>query len=362
MKVFFVINSSNNGGAPKMIVTLYNEVAKQHPESRIIFLKRINSQYSEIENAFYLTEKLSSPIDYIKAFLKLYKLIKKEKPDSIISFLPLANIFSSIIGKKLGIKNRIASQRNPPHIYGKVVRLADKFLGSRNYYTENVCNSTAGMEAFDHYPESYKQKLSVINNCVEPANFSIDKNEAREILGIKKDTTVLTCVGRLHEQKNHDLLVRMMKHLENVHLYCAGDGPLHNQIINQIEKEEVKEKIILLGDLDRPKVQLLLIASDIFIIPSIYEGLSNSLLEAMSYGLPVVFSDITSFTKFLKIEDEDNYAGILVKGNDEKIWAQSVDSLIKDQELASNIRKKSLEKISTLTAEKMTQKFLNLLK
>jgi glycosyltransferase involved in cell wall biosynthesis len=192
--------------------------------------------------------------------------------------------------------------------------------------------------------------------------FSIDKNEAREILGIKKDTTVLTCVGRLHEQKNHDLLVRMMKHLENVHLYCAGDGPLHNQIINQIEKEEVKEKIILLGDLDRPKVQLLLRASDIFIIPSIYEGLSNSLLEAMSYGLPVVFSDIPSFTKFLKIEDEDNYAGILVKGNDEKIWAQSVDSLIKDQELASNIRKKSLEKISTLTAEKMTQKFLNLLK
>jgi len=361
MKVLFVINSSTNGGAAKMIVTLYKGVKKYYPESKIVFLKRDVSQYA-LEEAYYLSERLSSLGDYFKVYKKLQNVVKEEKPDAIISFLPLANIFSGVIGKKFGVKNRIASQRNPPQIYGAVVRWLDKIIGTRGYYTNNVCNSKAGMDAFGEYPESYKKALSVINNCVEPADLILTVEEARIKLRVPNGKVVLTCVGRLHEQKNHKLLVKTMKYIDNAVLYFAGGGPLYDSITTLISEEGVQDKIVLLGDLDRKQVQELLIATDVFVIPSIYEGLSNSLIEAMSYGLPIVFSDIPSFTSFLELEEKDGYAGVLVKGNDEKAWASSINDLINNKDLMNYYHQLSLDKVADLTPEKMTLRFLQLLK
>lgn len=360
MKILFVINSSNNGGAPKMIVTLYNEMKKHYPECKIVFLKKIESQYSNIEGAYYLSNRLQYPTDYVAVYNKLYRLIKDESPEAIISFLPLANIMAGIIGKKLMIKYRIASQRNPPYIYGKVVRYLDKYIGSRNYYTSNVCNSQAGMEAFGQYPKSYKKHLSVINNCVEKPNFSVTVSDAKKNFNIPEDKIILVCVGRLHEQKNHHLLVKTMKYIDNAILYFAGDGPLFDSIKLLIEKEGVRDKIILLGDLDRQNVQLLLRASDIFLIPSIYEGLSNSLIEAMSYGLPIIFSNIPSFTTFLKNEHNNEYAGVLVDNFDEIAWSNSIQNLVDNAEMREHFKKLSFAKVQNLTPEAMTLKFINL--
>lgn len=360
MKIIFVINSSNNGGASKMITTLYKEVKKSHPESKIVYLRKVISQYSDIDGALYLTENLKNPLDYLNVYRKLYKIVKDEKPEALISFLPLANILSAYIGKQLGVKYRVASQRNPPQIYGKVVRYFDKYLGSRGFYTSNVCNSQAGLEAFSEYPESYKNNLSVINNCVEPADLSISQAEAREKLGIATDKVVLTCVGRLHDQKNHELLVKTMKHVDNAILYLAGDGPLRHKITNQINLLGVEKKIVLLGDLEREQVRLLLRASDIFLIPSKYEGLSNSLIEAMSYGLPIVFSNIPSFTNFLQIGTGDEYAGILANNNEQE-WAQAIEHLMTENSVMEKYHNLSLLKVSDLTPKKMTSHFTALL-
>jgi glycosyltransferase involved in cell wall biosynthesis len=272
----------------------------------------------------------------------------------------LANIFSGIIGKNLGVKSRIASQRNPPQIYGKVVRFLDKYIGSRGLYTANICNSQAGMDAFENYPESYKKHLSVINNCVEPADLSLSKEEAKKKLNIDPDKLILTCVGRLHNQKNHELLVNTMKHVDNAILHIAGDGPLKQKIINQINLYKIQDKIVLMGDLEREQVRLLLRATDIFLIPSKYEGLSNSLIEAMSYGLPVVFSDIPSFTDFLKLNSDNEYAGILAN-NDENEWAKAIGLLINDKDLMKKYHNLSLERVADLTPEKMTERFMKLM-
>lgn len=360
MKVLFVINSSNNGGAIKMIVTLYQEMKKIYPESKIIFLKKIESQYSDLNDAYYLSEKLNNIFDYVNVYKQLNEIIITEQPDALISFLPLANIFTSIIGKKLGVKVRIASQRNPPHIYGTIVRTIDRFIGTRGYYTSNVCNSQAGMDAFSHYPPSYTQLLSVINNCVEPADLSLSTIECRKDLNIKEGSIVLTCVGRLHDQKNHELLIDSLQYVSNATLYLGGDGPLKEKLQKKVEELALNERVIFLGDLDRTDVKKLLRASDVFVIPSKYEGLSNSLIEAMSYGLPIVFSNIPSFTSFLKNED-GSYSGLLVEKNDSKELGNKINLLTTNEELRTYYGGQSLEKVKDLTAEKMTNKFINLL-
>ncbi len=361
MKVLLVINSSNNGGAIKMIVTLYEEMKKHYPDSKIVFLKKIESQYSSIEGAYYLQKHLSSPLHYISVYKKLDKIVREESPNALISFLPLANILSGVIGRKYGVKTRIASQRNPPQIYGKVVRFLDRFIGSRGYYTANVCNSEAGMQAFSNYPNNYKKLLSVINNCVEPADFSFKVEDAKAKMGSAPKGIVLTCVGRLHDQKNHAVLVKAMKYIDDAVLYCAGDGPLRGSLTELIKKEGVENKVVLLGDLNREEVRILLRATDIFVIPSKYEGLSNSLIEALSYGLPVVFSNIPSFTSFLRLNaDNEQYVGVLVKENEESKWAEAINGILSNQQKLQTCKSLSFDKVAELTAEKMTTKFIDL--
>lgn len=360
MKVLFVINSSNNGGAIKMIVTLYQQMKERYPQSQIVFLKRIESQYSNIEGAYYLSDKMSSFLDYVRVYRELYKVIGKEKPDAIISFLPLANIYASTIGRMLDVKIRIASQRNPPQIYGSVVRFLDRFIGSRGFYSANVCNSQAGQDAFANYPLAYKKLLSVINNCVEPIDTSLSRMRCRDVFAIANDDVILTCVGRLHDQKNHELLIDSLQYIKNASLYLAGDGPLREQLEAQVIRLNLKDRVIFLGDLDRDEVKKLLCASDIFVIPSRYEGLSNSLIEAMSYGLPIVFSNIPSFTSFLK-ENDGEYAGLIFEQNDSNLLAAKVNMLVEDVDLRLRYKIKSLEKVKDLTAEQMTSKFINLM-
>lgn len=360
MKVLFVINSSNNGGAIKMIVTLYMELRKVYPSSNIVFLKRIESQYSNIEGAYYLSDDLNSVSDYFTVGRKLYQVIALEKPDALISFLPLANIFTAVLGKILGVKIRIASQRNPPYIYGKIVRLVDRFIGSRGYYTANVCNSQAGMDAFSSYPTDYRRLLSVINNCVEPVDTLLDKQSCRSGFQMGTNEIVLTCVGRLHDQKNHRLLIESLQYIPNAKLYLAGDGPLRTQLEVLVDDLGLNSRVCFMGDLDRAQVKKLLCASDIFVIPSKYEGLSNSLIEAMSYGLPIVFSNIPSFTSFLK-NDDGTYAGVLVENNDSIELSDKVNLLINNEPQRKYYGQQAIEKTKELTAEKMTEKFIQLL-
>lgn len=344
-----------------MIVALYTEVKRYFPESKIVFLKKIESQYSDIDGAYYLTDRLSGLTDYYGVYQRLKAVMVDEKPDALISFLPLANIFTSLIGRSLGIAHRIASQRNPPQIYGTVVRVLDRYLGSHGYYTANVCNSKAGMDAFSGYPESYKMHLSVINNCVEEPDFSISKTDAKSRIGMPLDKTILTCVGRLHDQKNHEIIIKAMKHVSNAVLYLGGDGPLREEIINLIKSEGVERKVVMLGDLDRDQVRMLLRASDVFVIPSKYEGLSNSLLEAMSYGLPVICSNIPSFTDFLRLDREPGYAGLVISNNDDREWAEGIRQMVVDEEMQQQYQRRSLEKVADLSPRKMAFRFLKLL-
>ena len=360
MKILLIINSSNNGGAPKMIIKLYQEIVKRFPKSKLIFLQKIESQYSAIPNALYLSDRLKYPQDYWKVSKKLFKIIKDEKPNATISFLPLSNILTACISKYLNVPVRIASQRNPPYIYGRIVRAIDRYIGSNNFYTHNVCNSKAGKEAFSNYPVSYKNLLSVINNCVEEADLSVTKDEARVELGITNSKKIITCVGRLHDQKNHEVIIRAMKHVDNAILYLAGDGPLRKSISNLIANNKVQEKVVLMGDLERVQVQRLLRASDVFIIPSKYEGLSNSLIEALSYGLPVIFSNIPSFTSFLKVPD-NKYAGILVNDNQSAKYAGAINDLIQNEEQMEYYQSLSRDKVKDLTASNMANKFMNLI-
>jgi len=146
------------------------------------------------------------------------------------------------------------------------------------------------------FPEG---KIVKINNGVEEKIFSPigeykEKVRLRERLKLPLDNIILIYTGRLQYGKGIDWLVsvwhKIIEKYPNLTLLILGSGILYNKIADLIQKSHIEDKVLLLGE--QNNVIKYLHASDIFVLPSFYEGFSNSLLEGMSCGLPVIATNI----------------------------------------------------------------------
>ncbi len=136
------------------------------------------------------------------------------------------------------------------------------------------------------------RKITTICNGVELGRFSGEFNQRaiRLAQGIPVDAFVVGCVGRLDPVKNYESLVQvvagLVKDFPNVRLLIVGDGPQYSALDQLRHTMGVAEHISLIGA--RDDVPLLLKAMDVFVLPSLSEGISNTILEAMASSLPVV--------------------------------------------------------------------------
>jgi len=138
-------------------------------------------------------------------------------------------------------------------------------------------------------------KISKILNGVDTKRFCPgNKNQARKILGFSEKDLLIGTVGRLDPIKDQQLLLQAFSNLESVQktlrLMIIGDGP-ERKMLESVKKDlPCKDRIDFLGE--RNDVERLLIALDIFVLSSKNEGMSNTILEAMAVGLPVVATSV----------------------------------------------------------------------
>ena len=123
-------------------------------------------------------------------------------------------------------------------------------------------------------------------------NTRVDKNKKREELGVPQDAIILLSVGELSTRKNHEVVLRALSQMDDCKVVYAicGKGPLHEYLKNLTRQLNIADRVFLLGF--RTDVIEICKASDIFVFPSLQEGLPVALMEAMACGLPVVCSDI----------------------------------------------------------------------
>jgi len=149
-------------------------------------------------------------------------------------------------------------------------------------------------------------RVRIINNGIETENFVFNEEirvKMREELGIKDSTIVVGHVGRFSYPKNHDFLIDIFKKVNeknrNTLLLLVGDGNLREAIERKVEYLGLSNRVIFAGI--RSDVADVLQAMDIFVFPSLYEGLPVTLVEAQASGLPCVISD--NITKQVQITD-----------------------------------------------------------
>ena len=142
-------------------------------------------------------------------------------------------------------------------------------------------------------------------------------------------------VGRLSAEKGVDVLIRAFRRLDlDAHLLIVGEGPEREKLEALASGDA---RIHFLGYKPRPEALKLLKGSDVFVLPSIHEGLSTALLEAMALGVPVVASRTGGNEELV----EDGVTGILVPRNDPQALMRAIKTLLEDSELAKTLARKA---------------------
>ena len=228
-------------------------------------------------------------------FKSLKDLQKRENYDLIFCHQPVGGVFGRMLGHKFHLP--VIYIAHGFHFFkgnNKIKNLIFKSIEKHfSRYTDALV--TINQEDYDAAQKFKAKKVYKINGIGfdynKYFNVSKSKNEERKLLGIKDEFVVLV-VAEFIKRKNYDTILKCMKELknENVKLLICGRGREEETILSQIKEYGIEDKVDILGY--RKDINKVITASDLFFLPSHQEGLTLSIIEALSLGLPVLTSNV----------------------------------------------------------------------
>ena len=183
--------------------------------------------------------------------------------------------------------------------------------------------------------EYCKGNIQILNNAVDLSVFDYDESaryEIRKQFDIPQNSTVIGHVGRFNTQKNHSFLIDVFQKYHRIHadsiLLLVGNGTLENEVKNKVHQLGLKDNVVFTGV--RNDIPQLLSAMDVFVFPSFYEGMPNTVIEAQATGLPCIISD--------RITKEADIAGLVTFKDIEESpieWAEEIDKIEKTPRIST---------------------------
>lgn len=197
----------------------------------------------------------------------------------------------------------------------------------------------------------------VIYNPVDIEEVIKKSEEEVEDLVIDDEKIKIICVGSFVKSKGHRYLIEAIKILTSkktykMKVYFIGTGSLMNQLKNMVEMYQLDDIIEFLGYKDNPFKYMR--NSDIFVLPSIWEGFGNVIVEAMACNIPVISTTCESGPKEIITNNEN---GILVKPKDPESLAKAIENIITDTTLKKKIINNGFERAKYFELTKITREY-----
>ena len=314
-KLFLVVSSLRAGGAEKVFWLLANYIDKSKFEVYLVLLDSKTAFFSlDIPNITIIDLQT---VRASKSFFKLLNLIKKEKPDALLStggqidfMVSILSFFFSVpmmIARGASIPNEIAQYASNPR--GKLMKPFSSALYKR--FDKIVCQSDEMKIYFHEAMGIPDRKLNIIPNPVVLTKFL--KNSAH------KNDKKLIIVGRLVKEKGHDRLLEILKELpEDYKLTIAGTGPLKNDLAHKIKFYNLENRASLVGQISN--IQETIANHDLLVLTSYTEGFPNVVTESISVGVPVVTFKVGGVSSII----EEGFNGYIVPQGNNLIFKESI--------------------------------------
>lgn len=319
-KIAIFVPTIKSGGAEKQAVLLAKVLSKKYLVSFVVFYGEVTPAKT---NEDILRQSLSIKIYYLKGNYwrktkEFIRIIKRERIDLAFNYLTFCDTYGAIIEKIAGVSTIYNGIRNSrlPKVKLFFERLCHNYISSGTIFN---CYSGA---------EHFKQKKINADKCIVVQNCF--PNIAEPITRNKKDIVTIITIGRFVEQKDYETSIKAISLLKKKGLsfryIIIGYGELYNDIINWISDYALQDDVTVL--LNPKNVQEILRSSDIYLSSSIFEGTSNSIMEAMNWSIPVVATNVGD-NEYLV---ENGYNGFLRPIGDAEGLAKSLGCLIESVE------------------------------
>ena len=296
-KMVHIVGNLAPGGMGSFLMNLYRNIDREKVQFDFIVMgeKAVNYHDAAKElgaNIYKVSGLSKNPVKY---FLEIKNIIKQNQYDVVFRHTDVATIAIDLIAARMG-----GAKRRIPHSHSTDSKhlLAHKLL--RPVLVANATEYFACSEPAAEwmYGENIckNKKYQLVKNGIDLNRYAYDptvRKEKRNELGIEEDTLVIGHVGNFVYAKNHlfllEIFAKVLERQPRAKLLLAGDGELRAEIEKKIEDLGIKEHVMLLGI--RNDIPKLLQVVDVYLFPSVYEGLPVALVEAQAAGLPCVISD-----------------------------------------------------------------------
>ena len=344
MKIVFVLPDMPGGGSERVVALLANEYVKRNYEVAILLFAGNQTVYpldERVEVVIAGEASGGNPIIRIKRLVEMRKFYKANAGCYIFSFCVMGTVFSVL--SAVGIPHRmLVSERNDP------TRIKHQKLRDWAYRkAEKLVFQTEDMKKC--FSKDIQDKSVVIPNPVS-------EGMLEPFVGQRKKR--IASVARLQPQKNHKLLIdafaEFHKEFPEYELHLFGIGELEEVLRKQAKDLDVEDKVIFRGFCNRITEEIIDYA--MFVLSSDYEGISNSMIEALAMGVPVISTDCPVGGSRMYIDNEES--GLLVPVRDRNALTIAMKRIASDEILQERLSKNGSKIREKYSLEKIADKFL----
>jgi len=328
-RIAIVIKNLTRGGAEKQSILLARALANEYEVHYVILNgHKVNDNYMAIlhsDNRIVVHSFTGNLIHRIKQF---HSCIRELAPYAIFSYLTMANLIAAYVGRLCGCDRIYTGLRNATLPWIKLV--ADRFI-CNHWATYAISNSISGTEHFASRG-FHAEKMTVISNCYENITPYTHKTPHEEI-------RIIT-VGRFVKQKDYKTAIKAIAALncqQRIRFIVIGYGELEPQIREWVREEGIENMTEIMINPDN--IPIILRDADIYISSSLFEGMSNAIMEAMNADLPIVCTNVGDNNR-LVVEGEN---GFICPAGDWKMLADRTRYLILHDEERIALGRKSKE-------------------
>lgn len=352
IKILYIIDKMKPAGAQKHLAEVVSGLDKAVFEPKLITLKELG-----VKRIYGWSG--------IVGLAKLIRFIRKEKFDIVQTYLFSENILGVIAAKLAGVKIVITGRRDTGMLCQGGFQHILAYRITNLFVAKIICVSEAVKRVVLEKERVDQDKVEVIYNGVDVSKFVHRPLSIvhRRSLGIEDNDLVVGMIANFSWIKGHEVLLKaapdIIKAFPNVKFILIGDGPLLESYKLQAISYKLKDQFIFLGK--REDIPELLSITDVSLNLSYSEGMSNTILESMASGVPVVATAVDG-----NLETVNKDTGILVRAKDPLVTAQAIVKLLKDEalrkKLGNNARKIVEEKFdSRIMIKKMEELYKKLL-